>query len=148
MNDAVTIRRLGATDSAIAHAMFSMMAEVFEEPCARLSDAYVVNLLAEASFWALAALADDEVVAGITAHVLPMTRTQSREIFIYDIAVRDDRQRRGIGRQLVTHLLDQAAAEGIAVAFVAAENVDEHALAFYRALGGSAVPATFYSFER
>jgi len=73
---------------------------------------------------------------------------QDSEIFIYDIAVRPDRQRRGIGRSLVAHLREAAAAEGIDVVFVPADAEDDHAIEFYRALGGDASPVTFFTFER
>jgi len=125
-----------------------MMAAVFGEARGELSDEYMAGLLASASFWAIAAIDGDEVVGGITAHTLPMTRVQDSEIFIYDIAVRPDRQRRGIGRSLVAHLREAAAAEGIDVVFVPADAEDDHAIEFYRALGGDASPVTFFTFER
>jgi aminoglycoside 3-N-acetyltransferase I len=140
--------RLEAGDIALAKTMFSMMAAVFEEPGSELSDAYVAGLLSRPGFWAIAAIDGDEVVGGVTAHTLPMTRTQGSEVFIYDIAVRRDRQRGGIGRELVTHLRAAAAAEGIDTVFVPADDEDDHAIEFYRALGGEASTVTFFTFER
>jgi aminoglycoside 3-N-acetyltransferase I len=75
-----------------------MMAEVFEEPNQTLSDAYLDALLSRTDFWAMAALLGQEVVGGITAHALPMTRAETTELFIYDVAVHADHQRRGVGR--------------------------------------------------
>lgn len=80
------------------------------------------------------------------AHVLPMTRSESRELFIYDLAVHPDHQRRGIGRALVEALRALGTSEGIGVAFVPADNEDDHALAFYEALGGEAAPVTIFTF--
>ena len=90
----------------------------------------------DSSFWAIAAFAGDELVGGVTAHTLPLTRSASAELFIYDIAVRADHQRQGIGRRLIAALRAAALAAGIAVVFVPAANEDEHACDFYRALGG------------
>jgi len=143
----VTIRRLGADDVALARATFAMMCEVFEEPPGALSDAYLRALLAPPTFWAFVALEDGKPVGGVTAHTLTMTRSESREVFIYDLAVRADRQRRGIGRQLVRALQAAAASEGIPVSFVPADDEDTHALAFYAALGGEAAPVTIFTFE-
>lgn len=125
-----------------------MMGAVFEEDCDELSDGYLGRLLARTDFWALAAFVGDELVGGMTAHTLPMTRTESSEVFIYDIAVRGDQQRKGIGRLLVSHLRAEAAALGIVDVFVPADNDDTHALDFYRALGGAAAPVTIFTFGR
>ena len=76
-----------------------------------------------------------------------MTRAQSSEIFIYDIAVRSDHQRKGIGRRLIEELRAQADAIGIQDMFVPADAEDLHALDFYRALGGEAAPVTIFTFS-
>jgi len=123
------------------------MAEVFDEHRERLSDKYVDDLLSREDFWAIAALSGDEVVGGLTAHSLPMTRTASTEVFIYDVAVRGDRQRRGIGRRLVRALCAAATDAGLGDVFVPVDSADEHALDFYRALGGVPAPVTIFTFS-
>ena len=122
------------------------MAEVFGQGCESLSDDYVDRILTREDFWAIAACVDDLIVGGLTAHTLPMTSSSSSEIFIYDIAVRSDYQRQGVGRRLLTDLRTRAAASGISVVFVSADNADTDALDFYRALGGTASPVTSYTF--
>ena len=77
-----------------------------------------------------------------------MTRTESSEIFIYDLAVHPDHQRTGVGRRLVAELRAQAAALGIGELFVPADNEDVHALDFYRAIGGAAAPVTIFTFTQ
>jgi aminoglycoside 3-N-acetyltransferase I len=145
----VRIRRLTADDLALARATFAVLVAVFDEgEPGPLSEEYLVELLGRPSFWALAACVDDEVVGGITAHTLPMTRSPSSELFIYDLAVRPDHQRRGIGRRLVLDLCAAAALAGIATVFVPADDEDVHALAFYRALGGEPAPVTIFTFSR
>ena len=139
--------RLAPDDVNLARTMFSMMTAVFQESEAELSDEYVAGLLARADFWAIAAVDGDDVVGGLTAHTLPMTRKQVSEVFIYDLAVRGDRQRQGIGRSLVRYLREAAAAEGIDTLFVPADDEDTHAIDFYRAIGGSASRVTFFTFE-
>lgn len=141
------IQRLTTGDRDLARRLFAMMAEVFEEPGAALSDAYLDALLPRPDFWAMAALSGDDVVGGVTAHALPMTRAETSELFIYDVAVRADCQRRGVGRQLLTSLLEAASAAGIGEAFVPADDEDTHALDFYRALGGVGAPVTIFTFS-
>ena len=124
------------------------MAGVFGMAAAPLSDSYLARLLVRQDFWALSASVDERIVGGLTAHTLPLTGAEVSEVFIYDIAVVPDYQRRGIGRQLVSKLRAQANACGINVVFVAADNEDAHALDFYQALGGMPAPVTMFTFAR
>ena len=123
-----------------------MMAAVFEEGSRDLDDAYVARLLGSEDFWAIATLRGDEIVGGLTAHTLPMTRTPSREIFLYDLAVRVDAQRSGVGGGLVKFLRNEAADIGIFDVFVPADEADEHALDFYRAIGGAEARVRIFTF--
>lgn len=141
-------RRLTHHDADLARRLFALMADVFGEAQDPLSTPYLSRLLACERFWAIAALDGDRLLGGLTAHTLPMTRTEASEVFIYDIAVRVDRQRRGVGRALVAALRDACGAQGIDVVFVPADDADTHALDFYRALGGAPSPVTFFTFER
>ena len=140
----VHVKRLGVDDVAVATRMFALMTEIFDTPGEALSETYVSELLRRPEFWAVVALVADEVVGGLTAHELPMTRNESGELLIYDLAVSPDRQREGIGRRLVNMLSMLAAERGIDVTFVLADNEDEHAVAFYRALGGEPSDVTMF----
>jgi aminoglycoside 3-N-acetyltransferase I len=142
------VARLAPGDGALAKKLFATMAEVFAEEHDALSDAYVARLLAREELWILAATLDGDPVGGLTAHTLPMTRSESGEIFIYDLAVRADHQRRGVGRLLMAYLTQLAGDAGIHDLFVPADDEDAHAIEFYRALGGAASPVTFFTFER
>jgi aminoglycoside 3-N-acetyltransferase I len=145
--DEMRTKRLTVADRQLAKTLFAMMGEVFEEPCETLGDDYLDRLLGRADFWAIAAFVGSDVVGGLTAHTLPMTRAECSEIFIYDIAVRKDQQRKGLGRLLMTALLEGAAAIGIDDVFVPADNDDVHALDFYRALGGASAAVTIFTFS-
>jgi aminoglycoside 3-N-acetyltransferase I len=143
------VRRLLLGERDLARRLFALMASVFEETASEeLPDAYIDRLLVRKDFWALVALDGDVVVGGLTAHTLMMTRSVSSEVFLYDLAVAAERQRQGIGRHLVTALCDGAAKEGIDVVFVPADDEDEHALDFYRAVGGTPAAVTIFTFER
>ena len=142
----ISIRRLAVADEKLAQQTFLIMAQVFNEDSAPLGSPYLKGLLSRSDFWAFAALVGKEVVGGITGFNLPLTRLERRELFIYDLAVKVDWQRKGIGRALFDSLRQAAAAEGIGEGFVLADDEDTHALDFYRALGASASPVTAFSF--
>ena len=143
----IEIVKLTPADRETAKSTFAMMAEIFGEDSSPLGDGYLEKLLAKDQFWAFAALIGDEVVGGATAHVLPMTRAEVQELFIYDIAVAKSHQRKGIGRRLLAAVRESAAGAGIRYVFVPADNEDDDALDFYRALGGTPSSVTFFSFS-
>jgi aminoglycoside 3-N-acetyltransferase I len=144
--DEIQVKRLQAGEVELARQLFAVMSDAFEEERRPLTPQYVERLLLQPSFWAMAALRGDQVLGGVTAHTLPMTRDESSELFIYDIAVAQTERRQGIGRRLVASLRADAAKSGIAVAFVAAEADDQPAINFYRALGGTASEVAFFVF--
>lgn len=143
----IQTKRLTDGDRKLARKLFILMAEVFAEVCEPLSDVYLDSLLNREDFWAIAAFVGDDIVGGITAHTLPMTRSESSEVFIYDIAVHTDYQRQGIGRHLIITLCEAIATAGIREVFVSADNEDIHALDFYQALGGVPSPVTVFTFS-
>lgn len=144
--DAISIERMTVEDISRTRAAFAMMHEVFEEDAEDLSDTYLAALLGNDAFWAIAAFDGIDPVGCLTAHELPMTRHERIELFIYDLAVRDDQQRRGIGRRLVRTLIDSAADAGIDVVFVPADDEDTHALTFYENIGGRPAKVTIFDF--
>lgn len=142
----VEIVRLVSERVDVARATFELLVAVFDEPGCPLGDAYLTELLQNDAFWAYAATVDGRPVGGITAHTMGMTRSESREIFIYDLAVAEPHQRRGVGRALVDRLRHDAATVGIDDVIVPADDDDQHALDFYRAIGGTPSPVTLFHF--
>ena len=138
--------RLTVADVGLARTLFHTVASVFETEVGSLSDGYLTQLLSRPSFWAVAATVDGQVVGGLTAHTLPLTRAELSELFIFDIAVVSDWQRKGVGRLLMSTVRAQAAAAGILFSFVPADNEDTHALDFYRAIGGVPAAVTIFTF--
>jgi aminoglycoside 3-N-acetyltransferase I len=147
MSGGMQFKRLVSGDEQHAKRLFLLMAAVFSEDCEELSDRCLARLLSRDEFWAIAAFSGSELIGGLTAHTLPMTRSEASEIFIYDIAVHAEHQRKGVGRGLVAALREAASALGIDELFVPADNDDRHALDFYRALGGTPSSVTFFSFS-
>jgi len=143
----IQIERLGIDTIGSARELFTLMAGVFETESKPLSNHYLSRLLGRDDFWVFAASFEGRTVGGLTAYSLPLTRIEQSEIFIYDIAVVPQYQRRGIGSQLVTAVRSHASATGITVAWVPADNEDAHALDFYRSLGGEPAPVTIFTFS-
>lgn len=146
--DALQVRRLGPGDEGAARETFAMMAQALDDAGRGvLGPAYLHRLLARDDFWAFTAFSGPLVVGGLTAHLLPMTRAESTELFIYDLAVHASHRRRGVGSRLVAALCTAAAEAGVVDIFVPADNSDTEALDFYRALGCTAAPVTHFTFR-
>jgi aminoglycoside 3-N-acetyltransferase I len=143
---ATCVKRLSAAETELALSLFAMMGSVFGEALVRPDQNYARGLLEREDFWAFAALEDERPVAGLTAFVLPLTRSSKSELFVYDVAVLPTHQRRGVGRRLVEAAIRLARQSGIGVTWVAADDADKHALDFYRAIGGAASPVTVFTF--
>src|SRR6478735_9445164 len=140
-------KRLGPGDEVHAREMFAVMAAAFEEGAEPLGDEYLDGLLASGAFWAVAAFEGGRVVGGITAHTIPMTRSPSAELFVYDLAVHEDFRRQGIGARLMAELRAQATEAGVAEIFVPADEDDVEALAFYRSLAGRESAVSHFSWD-
>lgn len=123
------------------------MAEAFEEKRDEVTGGYAERLLAREDTWVVVASSGEDVVGGLTAHVLPMTRAEETELFIYDLAVAPAHQRKGVGRSLIAFLRQAGRAAGHGAVFVPADDEDTHALEFYRAVGGVGAPVTIFTFE-
>ena len=100
--------------------------------------AYLRRLLHQDSFWIFVALVDEQVVGGLTAHVLPHYYTCQLHVYLYDLAVSSPYQRQGIGRQLLASLLSHSYSLGVEEVFVQADGEDGEAIQFYEATQGRA----------
>ncbi len=110
---------------------------VFEEEYPTIgSEANSQRLLDDDRFIVLVALADNEVVGGLTAYELQKYYSDTSEIFIYDLAVKPEYQRMGIGKGLIQSLKEYCLKHGIKEFFVMAHEEDKHAIEFYRVTGG------------
>jgi aminoglycoside 3-N-acetyltransferase I len=120
---------------------------VFEEASKIGSEANSLDLLKNKAFIALAAVDGESVVGGLTAYELPMYYSDNSEIFLYDLAVRPDHQRLGIGKQLLRGLKEYCLANGIKTFFVMAHEEDIHAIEFYQATGGNGEKVVNFLYE-
>ena len=141
------IKRLTKEHLADFHSLVDLFNMVFEEESKIGSETHLLKLLGNESFIALAALAENEVVGGLTAYELPMYYSDSSEIFLYDLAVKPEYQRMGVGKRLIERLKNYCAEQGIKEFFVMAHAEDEHAIEFYRATGGKSENVVNFLYE-
>ena len=68
-------------------------------------------------------------------------------MYLYDLAVDKNYQRRGIGSKLVGELMDYCRSKGIKDLFVQADVEDQHAVEFYNKIGGEGSETVQFSFH-
>ena len=141
-------KRLKKEDLLIFNSLISLFNLVFEEENPTIgSEANSLRLLDNERFIAIVALAENEIAGGLTAYELPMYYSDSSEIFLYDMAVKPEYQRMGIGKGLIQRLKEYCIKNGIQDFFVMAHEEDEHAIEFYRATGGKAEKVVNFVYE-
>jgi len=132
------IKQLSADDVEPFKQLLLLFEEVFEMKDHQIpDDTYLQQLLDNEGFLVLVALDGDDVVAGLTAHTIPSYYYTSSEMYLYDLAVKSEFQRKGIGTQLLEALKDYCREKGYKELFVQADEADTHALEFYRSTGGT-----------
>lgn len=139
MQDAYNVRRLASGDAAIAQELNGLFREVlggtpiYQGRPPGLD--YLNSVLAKKEVIVLVASWQGEAVGGLVAYEFLKLESARREIYIYDLAVREAYRRQGIATLLVGELRRVARTRGVWAIFVQADYVDDPAVAFYRKLG-------------
>ena len=135
----VNVRRLRPGEGTAFAALNALFAVAFEDEDSYALDPpgadYLEGLLAKEHIIPIVAFAEGELVGGLVAYELDKFERRRREVYIYDLAVREDCRRRGVATALITHLRQIAAERGAYVIFVQADYVDPPAIALYESLG-------------
>jgi len=117
----------------------ALFAEVFEDyesyAGAKPDDAYLESLLAKPDFIALVARNAETVIGGLAAYRLEKFEQARSEIYIYDLAVRENHRRQGVATDLIEALKHVARELGAWVISVQADYGDDPAIALYSKLG-------------
>lgn len=83
---------------------------------------------------------DGGTVVGMASGVLYLHPDKPLQLFANEVGVAGPWQRQGLGRRLVSHLLEEARARGCTEAWVATEGDNTAARALYRSTGGEEDP--------
>ena len=110
------------------------------------SDAYCRDLLAREDVLAFVAIDAERVIGGLTAYLLRKFEQERSEIYIYDLAVAEDRRRLGVATALIGEVRRIGREAGAWTLFVQADVIpdDEPARALYRKLATSEITALHF----
>ena len=142
------VRKLTQEDVSAFHSLVHLFNMVFEEDETAIgTEKNLLKLLGNRHFVAMAAFYEHEIAGGLTAYELPMYYSDHSEIFLYDMAVKPQYQRMGVGKRLIENLKEYCVKNGINEFFVLAHEEDEHALEFYRSTGGKSEKVINFIYE-
>ena len=146
MSENFEIKKLDSADLKFAREFFRFFKDDDgEENPTFLSDAYLTKLLKREDFHVFVALEDGKFAGGLTAYELMKYNAETTEMFLYEIGVEPEYQRRGIAAALVERLKAVCAEKGIREMFVATEPDNLPALGLYEKTGGKA--SEFVNFD-
>jgi aminoglycoside 3-N-acetyltransferase I len=144
----IETRRLHESDLSLFKSLIDLFNLIFEENQSNIgSDAALAALLGKPHFIAMAALVEQEVVGGLTAYELPIYYADHSEVFVYDLAVKPEYQRIGIGKELIRSLQAECSRRGVREFFVLAHEEDKHAIEFYHSTGGKSERVVNFLYE-
>lgn len=133
----IRIVQLKINDTALFRQMVLLFSDVFEEPIEQMPSVdYINNLLSNPGFAAFVALDENTVVGGITAHEMPGYYSETSELYIYDLAVHPNSQRKGTGEKLVRAVEAYAKNSNIKTIFVQTYEEEKEAILFYENVVG------------
>lgn len=132
-----SIHRLNAEDIDTIVELNHLFGDVFEDNDNYVEDipsnTYLASFLSSDNHVVLVSKNDEKVVGGLVAYVLTKFEKERKELYIYDLAVSRDFQRKGIGRALIEELKVVARNMDAYVIFVQADEGDD-AVKFYESL--------------
>lgn len=144
----MTVRVLTPVELPQFQSLLRLFERVFEmKAFVPPPDEHLRSVLADDGFIAMVAEEGGAVVGGLTAYILRQYYMTRPIAYVYDLAVETARQRQGIGRRLMAELREHCRARGCDEVFVQADNVDEHALRFYRKSGASEEAVTHFTYS-
>jgi len=144
----IQIRQLTRHDLKTFQKLILLFQDVFEEDRQDLPDPdYLTSLLARPDFQVFVVTQKQHLLGGVTAYELRKYTAQVSELYIYDLAIRAEFQRHGLGKQLIRSLREHNQRKGITEMFVAAHAEDRGAVDFYEAIGGETEAVMHFSFD-
>lgn len=136
----IATRLIGEADLDL---LVSADISVFDNP---IDPALAKAYLAHADY--LIALATDgDKVVGMATGLFYFHPDKHPEFYVNEVGVAESHQRLGIGKRLMTVLLDAVKARGVTYAWVATETDNSPARALYEAIGGKSFDMVYFELD-
>ncbi len=117
--------------------LIKLYENVFEmDPFQYPSFEYLEKILKKENIIFVVAKYGEEIIGGLTAYELASPYYEANEVYVYDLAVHQNFQRKGIGTKLIKELKKISCNKGDKEIFLQADIGDDYAIDFYKKIGG------------
>jgi len=147
MTNPYAIHQISSNELFLFHQLIDVFHEVFEINHRNgASNNHLLTLISDPHFIVFCAIENNVVIGGTTAYVLSSYYTSAAELYIYDVAVNKEHQRKGVGKSLLKALKEWSKENGVTNLFVQANKEDESAIRFYLSAGGRQEDVVHFTF--
>ncbi|MDQ2719424.1 MAG: GNAT family N-acetyltransferase [Bacteroidota bacterium] len=144
----ITYKKLSQADITKLTELINIYADVFDtENFSIPNKEYLQTLLDKENIVFCVALLDNLVIGGLTAYILPSVYYPSSQVYIYDLAIKQNMQRQGIGKKLILFLKNYCTEFGHKEIYVQADIEDQNAIDFYKATGGHSEKVIHFTYD-
>jgi len=141
------VKKLSPNDISLARQLILLFQTEFEEKYTQISeDNYLLDLLSKDSFHVFVAMKDEIVIGGLTAYELPMFNEETKEMFLYDIAVDKNHWQKGIAKELINTLKHVCGDKNIKIIFVGTDTYNEVAKKLYKSTGAEMEEIAWFTY--
>src|SRR5688500_9028868 len=132
----ISIHKLGEQDISIFEELIKLFGNVFEMKGFTIPRReHLAKLLSKDTFFVFVEILEGNVVGGLTSYTLQQYYSEKPLVYIYDLAVKTDLQRKGIGKALISAIVKYCREKNMEEVFVQADEADDYAHDFYRSTG-------------
>lgn len=143
----IRIEKLSHEDARVFIELIQVFEDVFEMENFQMPEQnYLKELLKKDSFLVFVALIDEKVVGGLTSYILKQYYVKKPLLYVYDLAVKTKHQRQGIGKMLMSAVTYYSKEIGVEEVYIQADEIDQHAVDFYRSTGAIASRVINFSY--
>jgi ribosomal protein S18 acetylase RimI-like enzyme len=108
---------------------------------------YLQKLLESEGFFVFVATLENTVIGGLTAYIMHQYYSKSPLVYVFDLAVKTQLQRKGIGKMLIEANNKYCKSMGAEVVMVQADEVDDYAIKFYRSTGARGERVVHFDYQ-
>lgn len=144
----ISCKKLTLKDDIFLTELINIYADVFgTESFSIPGRDYLKSLLVKENIIFCVALLNSSVIGGLTAYILPSVYYPSSQVYIYDLAVKKNMHRQGIGKEIISFLKSYSKELAYKEIYVQADFEDQHAIDFYKATGGHSEKVIHFSYD-